>query len=63
MANEKEKCQETAFKKKKKIKGINILFEYRELQHNLGKYNLHKLEDLWLRMLENGDSCFYQTPK
>ena len=49
--------------KKKKIKTRNILFDYKELQHNLGNYSLHKLEDLWLRMLENGDSCFYQTPK
>ena len=59
----KKNAKRLHLKKKKKIKGINILFEYRELQHNLGKYNLHKLEDLWLRMLENGDSCFYQTPK
>ena len=59
----KKNAKRLHLKKKKKIKGINILFEYRELQHNLGKYNLHKLEDLWLRMLEKGDSCFYQTPK
>ena len=59
----KKNVKRLHLKKKKKFKGINILFEYRELQHNLGKYNLHKLEDLWLRMLEDGDSCFYQTPK
>ena len=45
------------------FKAKNILFDYRELQHYLGNCSLPKLEDLWLRMLENGDSCFYQKPK
>ena len=49
--------------KKKKFKAENMLFENKELQHKLGKYSLHNLEDSWLRILENGDSCFYQTPK
>ena len=49
--------------KKKKIKAKNMLFENKELQHKLGKYSLHNLEDSWLRILENGDSYFYQMPK